>query len=293
MKSLFTGLFIALVVQISFAQKSPSKFGNISLDDLKKTTYAQDTSASAYYLFNFGKSYVTINTVSAVLQSERHFRIKVLKTNGLRHANIEVPLYKNGSDEEKITSLKAITYNLENGQIVESKLSKENVFKEKFNKHMMLQKFTLPNVKVGSIIEVSYTVTSDYVTYFPNWQFQYDIPAVHSEYWALIPEFFVFEKYMQGYLTSDYDVNPQNGADFMVNAHHWKMKDVPAFKEEPFMTCERDYISKVKFALSYINFPNRPVVEVMGSWAKLNTNLLESDDFGKVIRGSGFLKKES
>lgn len=293
MKALFSGLILALVVQTTFAQKAPAKFGNISLDDLKSTSYAGDSSATAYYLFDYGKSYVTFNAAGPVMQFERHFRIKVLKTDGLDMANIVVPLGKSGTNEEKVISLKAATYNLENGAMVESKMSKDGIFKEKLNKYRILQKFTLPNVKVGSIIEVSYTLSSDFFTNFPDWQFQYDIPVSHSEYWALIPDIFVFEKYMQGYLmATDYTVKPQNTADFQVYAHHWTMKDVPAFKEEPFMTSEDDYISKVNFALSSVSVPGRPVINFMGSWEQINVNLVDDEDFGKVITGSGFLKKK-
>ena len=293
MKSFVSGLLLVLIAHSAFTQKSPVKFGNVPLEDLKMTTYAPDSSADAVYLVDYGEAYVTFNAANAVLNFERHLRIKILKSGGLDEADIQIPLWKQGSGEEKVISLKAITYNLENGAIVESKMSKDGIFKEKFNKNVFLQKFTLPNVKVGSIIECSYTVSSEFLTNFPNWEFQHDIPVRHSEYWALLPEFFFFEKYMQGYLApTSYEVKPQNSSDFVVNAHHWTFKNVPAFKEEPFMTCEDDYISKVNFALSHINFPGQPVREVMGSWEKLSKDLLESEDFGKAIRGTNSLKKK-
>jgi hypothetical protein len=263
------------------------------VEDLKMTTYANDSSAAAFYLFDYGEAYVASNASGLVLNFERHFRIKILKTEGLEYANLAVGLWRNGSSEEKVTSLKAVTYNLENGSMVESKMSKEGVFKEKVNKNMVLQKFTLPNVKVGSVIECSYTVVSEYYWRFPNWRFQYKIPVQHSEYWSLIPEFFIFEKYMQGYVApTSYEVKRMNSTDFNVDGHHWIIKNVPAFKEELFMTSESDYMAKVNFAISYVNVPGRPVLEIMGSWKKLNDELLEDESFGKVITGSNFLKKK-
>jgi hypothetical protein len=49
----------------------------------------------------------------------------------------------------------------------------------------------------------------------------------------------------------------------------------------------------MNFALSYVSFPGKMIQEIMGSWQKLNTELLESENFGKIITGSGFLKKKA
>jgi hypothetical protein len=298
MKTIFYGLIFAFVVSTpSLAQKSPSKFGDIAMEDMKMTSYEKDSSATAVYLMDFGKCYITSNAVSFVLNFERHFRIKILKNEGLNPggpADVRIPLWKSGSNEEKVTSLKAYTYNLENGKIAETKLSKEGIFNEKVNKNIFFQTFTLPNVKVGSIIEVSYTVTSDFLANFHNWQFQYDIPVKYSEYWALIPDVFYMTKYQQGYIPiTDFEEKNQNGVDFQVRAQHWKAKDIPAFKKEPFMTCESDYVTKVNFALSQIVVPGRTVVNVMKSWESMNKTLIEDEGFGKVITGSNFLKKKA
>lgn len=297
MKIFVYGLFVALLAPgFLHAQKSPSKFGDIAMEDLKMTTYSNDSAASAVYLLDYGKCYVTSNAVSFVLNFERHFRVKILKNEGLNPggpADVRIQLWKAGSGEEKVTSLKAVTYNLENGAVTETKLSKDGIFREKVNKNVFTQTFTLPNVKVGSVIEVSYTVASDFLGNFHNWQFQYDIPVRHSEYWALVPEYFVMTKYLQGYIpVTDYENKKQNGTDFQVDAHHWKANDVPAFKEEPFMTCEDDYVTRVNFALSQIVVPGQPVVNVMKSWASLNNTLVDDSEFGKLITGSNFLKKK-
>ncbi|MBT1705463.1 DUF3857 domain-containing protein [Chryseosolibacter indicus] len=292
MKAIFTAIVLLSISLNVFPQKSPLKFGDIPMDDLNMKVYSKDTSASAVVLSDYGEAYIRINTTTSSLLFERHTRIKILKKEGLDWANVEVPLYHFGSSEEKVTNLKASTFNLENGKIVEAKMSKDGIFKDKFNRNIFLHKFTLPNVKEGSVIEYSYTINSDLLWNFPNWQFQRTIPTRHSEYWAILPEFFVFEKYMQGYVSpTTYEVKNKPMSDYQSNAHHWIIKDVHAFKEEPFMTSEEDFISRINFALSHINFPGEPVREIMGSWAKLNQILLDDEDFGGVIRGSGFLKK--
>jgi hypothetical protein len=294
MKSLIPGLLLCLIVNCTLAQKSPIKFGVIPLEDLKMTVYDKDSSASAVILADYGEAYIRVSSVSAMLNFERHVRIKILKKEGLKWADASVPLYHSGSSEEKVIRLKATTYNLDNGKLVESEMSKDAVFKEKFNRNYRIQKFTLPNVKEGSVIEYSYTVSSDFLFNFPDWQFQYDAPVRWSEYWAMFPDFCIFEKYMQGYIPStSYEVNSKNTVDFKTEAHHWISKDVPAFKAEPYMTCEDDYVSKINFALARINIPGQLSREIMGTWSKFNSDLIESDNFGRAITGSGFLKKKA
>src|SRR5690606_3513303 len=56
-------------------------------------------------------------------------------------------------------------------------------------------------------------------------------------------------------------------------------------------TSEEDYISRINFALSYINLPTRQI-EIMGSWEKMNKNLTEDQDFMNAVKGPAFLKKQ-
>lgn len=294
MKNLLATVFITASCLFTYAQKPPIKFGEIPMEDMTMTTYSLDSSASAVVLADYGEAYVTVSTQSATLMFERHVRIKILKKEGLSWADASIALYKPGSSsEERVTSLKASTFNLENGKIVETKMSKDGVFNEKFNRYTTLQKFTFPNVKEGSVIEYSYKINSPFISNFPNWQFQRSIPTRYTEYWAVIPDFFTMEKYMQGYITpTSYEVKNIQRTDYIDKGHHWIIKNVPAFKEEPFMTSENDYLSKINFALAYINFPGQPTQEVMGSWQKLNNGLLISEAFGKIITGNGFLSKQ-
>jgi hypothetical protein len=293
MKALITGLFLSLIVFTINAQKSPIKFGEIPMEDMKMTVYDLDSSASAVILADYGEAYLNATINNTTINFERHIRIKILNKDGLDWANGNIRLYNNDSDEEKVTNLKASTYNLENGKIVETKMAKDAAFKEKFNRNFSFQKFTLPNVKEGSVIEYSYKVISDFYWLFPNWQFQERIPTRLSEFWALQPNFFIYERYMTGYIQiSDYEIKSKSIGEYTANAHHWTVRDIPAFKEEPYMTCEEDYISKINFALSHIDFPGQPTKEIMGSWNTLTKTLLESEAFGAAIRGNNFLKKQ-
>ncbi len=282
-------MICAMTVYGQKEPKSPIKYGDIPMEDMKMTVYAKDSSASAVVLVDYGVAFLNAAGDNIQINFDTHVRIKILTKDGLDLANSSILLSIGGDDY--VQSFKASSYNLENGKIVESKIAKDGIFKEKYNKYYEQQKFTIPNVKVGSVIEYSYRKVSASYVNFPNWSFQTSIPTRLSEYWAMMPEVFVYERYMQGYITlSKVEQNRISYFQTQVNAYHYVATDVPAFKPEPFMTDGDDYKSKINFALSRINYTTYQK-EIMGSWTKLNEDLLTSESFGKIIGGSGFLKE--
>ncbi len=235
MKNLLAAFFMAMICLGAHSQKPPIKFGQIPMEDMTMTVYPKDSSAVAVILADYGHAYINISSVKPSLIFERHVRIKILKKEGLQWADASIPVFHDGAIEERVSGLKASTYNLEGGKITETKLSKDGTFKEKFNRYINLVKFTLPSVREGSVLEYSYTINSDFLSNFPNWQFQYKIPVRWSEYWASIPDFFTMEKYMQGYIPVNvYEVKDRPNTNYSDKVHHWVIQHVPAFKEEPF-----------------------------------------------------------
>ena len=320
MKTFIAGLILALTSQSLIAQKkAPVKFGDVPMEDLKMVSYAKDTSASAVVLTDFGQSSLVYNQSEGfTLLFERITRIKILRKDGLDWATFAIPLYKDGSTNEKLSGLKGVTYNLENNKIVETKLKNDAVFKEKVNENLDIMKLTLPGVKVGSVVEISYKVMSEFLFHFQDWEFQNTIPTRWSEYRASIPEYYHYDKYTQGYVPLSIVENEvasnsitltsseRSGGrgfntvttqfntdriDFKEDRHRWVAQDVPAFKPEPFITTPKDYILKINFELAYKKFPGQPIEPVIGSWEDLNRQFGESESFGKEITGNGFLKK--
>jgi transglutaminase-like putative cysteine protease len=317
MKTVIQGLLLALiVVHYSNAQKAPAKFGNVPIEDLKMTSYAPDTSASAVVLVDYGESYLKYDQEHGFkLVFERLKRIKILKADGVEHASGKIMTYHNASAEEKVSGLKAITFNLENGKVVETKMKSESVFKEVFDKNRDVLNFALPDVRVGSVVDIVYTLTSEFVFNFQEWEFQSEIPVAWSEYKVRFPEYFFYEKYSQGYIP--FDINEystgngqiilnykertegrvtktefhQEKIDFLEHKYRWVAKNVPAFREEPYMASTTDYISKINFELSSVKYPNEAPKNYMGSWQDINKMYHESSDFGGEVTGNNFLKK--
>ena len=100
-------------------------------------------------------------------------RAHILNKNGYNIGDVQISLYTNGESEEELENLKAVTYNLENGKVVQTKLEiKSAVFKDKVSKNLVVKKFTFPNIKAGSIIEYEYKIKSDFIFNLQPWDFQ-------------------------------------------------------------------------------------------------------------------------
>jgi transglutaminase-like putative cysteine protease len=293
---------LALNKQGVAQEKAPAKFGKISPSDFK-TFYSIDSNANAVIIADVGSTEIVGNLKGSFsLEFKCYRRAQILGKNGYDIGDVSIILYTNGNAEEELINLKAVTYNLENGKVLETKLeNKSGVFKDKLNKTHVSRKFTFPNIKEGSIIEYQYTIKSDFIFNLQPWEFQGEYPRVWSEYTAGIPEFYYYVTLSQGY--QPFHIKDQKGRSMNftrsdsrttgaperetftagVTDYRWVMKDVPALKEESFTSTINNHIAKIQFQLAEVRHPFVPE-NVMGSWTQTTDELLKSEDFGVSLK---------
>ena len=296
-------LYLLCFTNQSFAQeKSPVKFGKISPEEFDLSKYNVDTSASAVVISDVGSSKFEGNSKGwFTLVFKHQLRIKIINKNGFDAANVEIPLYSNGTDEEVLDNLKAYTYNLENGQVVTTQLSSDAIFKNKLSRNRVNRKFTFPSVKAGSIIEYSYTILSDFLFNLQPWSFQGEYPRIWSEYNVSIPEFFSYVTLGQGYHPYFIKDRSQSNQTFSVRVpggtssdnvfslpanltnYRWVIKNVPALKQEEFTSTLKNHVTRLEFQLAQYRFPDMPVKDIMGTWQTVSAKMLESEDFGAAL----------
>ncbi len=306
---LIHGLFLLAMTVIGQGEKSRIKFGNVKPEDFQTKVYPVDSSADAIVIADIGSTEIVGNNKGSFSLLFRNFRrAHILSKNGYDIANVEIHLYNDGDDEEDLENLKAVTYNLENGKVVETKLEvKSAVFKDKLDKNNFIKKFTFPNIKEGSIIEYEYRIKSDFIRNLQPWTFQGQYPRIWSEYNVAMPEFYSYVTLTQGY--HPYAITDQkkrrdnfNMADTRgtgasdrlnftseVTDFRWVMKDVPALKEESFTSTLRNHISRIEFQLQALRdpFPYRPMMQ---TWPAVSKMLLESEYFGlQLSKDNGWL----
>lgn len=305
MKPKHTTFFIfafLLTVSIFAQDKTDAKFGKISAKDFEKKVYSIDSSADAVIIADVGSSYVQGNAKGWFDLIYKHYRrVHILNKNGYDIANVSISLFTNGNIEESLEKLKATTYNLENGKVVETKLeTKSGVFKDKISKNWVERKFTLPNVKEGCIIEYEYTISSGFLFNFQPWRFQGSYPRLWSEYEAEIPQFFDYLFLSSGYKNfhirktdsrqGTYHINIADMTErsdvrqlsSLIYTYRWVMKDVPSLKTEPYTSTIENHIAKIEFQLAAYRYPFTPR-DIMGNWTKVGQELLKDEDFGAQL----------
>lgn len=257
---------IFAVMFISQAQKGIHKFGNIPMEEMEMTVYEPDSSAVAVTLLKTGQ-YLVKDYKFYV-----HKRIKILKTAGTDYANFVINAPNKGS-------FKASTFNLENGEIVEYKLKRSEMFEEEVAEDLIVYKLYLPNVKVGSVVEIEYSHFS-----LPNeWKFQESIPVKHNELLVQKSQYYIFDVIHSGV----YNLKWHGG-------YHWSGHDIPAFKPEPLMNDPSNYIRKVEFQFTEISIPGQLYKKFSTSWEKISENLSEETFFGNLFRnGTSYLNDKA
>lgn len=312
MKNLLLLPFLLCTIFISAQENPYQKFGKVKPEDFQQKIYSIDSNANAVVLSDLGETSIEGNTKGWFSARLKHHKvIHILNKNGYDMANFEIPLYTNGREEEKLNDIKAVTYNLENGKITQTKLEKSNIFKEKRSKYRNVQKFTMPAVKEGSIIEVQYEVTSDFIEQLDPWEFQStQAPTLWSEYTLSVPQFFTYSFLAHGFnafnvnnkkdRTDNFRVIIDNGAQASDNVnftagvtdYHWAMKDVPQLKEESFTSAIDNHLSKMEFQLISQSDP-LTYHDYRSNWTTLTKSLLQADYFGASLSsGNGWMDSE-
>jgi hypothetical protein len=279
------------------AQNFSKEFKKVGKDEIELTQYAPDKNAEAVVLFDFGKSFFIRSDNSFEVIFERTTRVKILAESGIKWAQVEIPYYQEGDVKEKVYDIEAYTHNFENGQLMITHFNVAETYDEKLNNSWNLKKFAVPNAKEGSIVEYKYKISSQYLFNLRDWEFQWRIPVVYSEYEVKIIPFYEYSWLLQG--ASRFDTQTSNvedglehqfgGVSYKNMVHKYIMKNMPAFSSEEFLTSISDYIVKLDFQLARINYPNGVKVDILTTWEEMIKELLKHEDFGKYIKKSSKL----
>jgi hypothetical protein len=294
-------VFLCLVTNILFAQELEikAKYGKVSEEELRMTYYSKDSSAEAVVLYEEAIVSFDYDNVNGITMFYSYFgRFKILKKSGLDHGIIKIPFYQGSyNKKEIIRNVDGCTYNLEDGKVVSSKLTKELIFHEHVFDEQYQDKIRMPNVKEGSVFEYRYIKETPFsVRHKPaTWYFQGSIPVQWSEYNILIPTNLNYRIFKNGYLpfltnTLGATGMKVGGTETTGTQYRVAVKDAPAFRNEAFITSGRDYISKIEFELTSIQFPNSPLRKLSETWENLDKTLLKTDHYEETFSRTGFLE---
>lgn len=279
------------------------KFGKPTPEEMSMTTYTPDSTANAVTLCRLTRVEYKWGADGFRLCYDYKVKIKVLKPDGTSAADVTIPYYEkknSGGSKESVIGLEACAYNMENGKMVRTKMKRDMVFKERYNDNYMQVKFSIPQVKVGTLIEYEYKLESDFFYSIESWKAQGSLPTLYTEYDVTIPEYFKFNIEMRGTerlasKNENTNMSITIGSNMLqCSATHLNFKgnELPAVKDDSHVWCLDDYCTQVNLELLGLDFPGSLYKSFTRNWEQIDEALLDDEHFGGRLKMSNPLKQE-
>ena len=286
MKQLY---LLAILLSSSVYSQFNSKGLDVTKFDIETNIYTKDSTANALIIYETGNSYIDKNTFKLVTEVKR--KLKILNRNGFDKTTITIPLYKNDKNSEKISEIRATTYNLENNDITKTQLERKDIFEENYNDRYTLSKFTFPNIKEGSVITYSYTIESPFIYKYKGWEFQDNIPKLYSEYNTSIPGNYEYSIKLVGLQKLDtHDqklvkncLSAFNGGTADCTKTVYAMSNIPAFIDEEYMTTKDNYLSRIEYELKVFRGFDGTVDNITKTWKDTDKELKSDENIGRQL----------
>jgi len=303
-----SSVFIIFFLFIAKVQSQNYELGKVTIAELEEKVHPKDSSAPAAVLFRKGRTFFTYNRdVGFSANHACEIKIKIYKKEGLKWANQKVLFYigYENLNEDRLQFQDAITYNLEKGAIVKTKLENQGAFKQKINEYWKEKAITLPNVKVGSIIEYKYILRSENLVKFPDFDIQYEIPVNYFYYKTEIPEFYIYKPILTGGIPLETESKFSTGSTTFDNEHgkstsftyrqieaFYSGKNIPALIEEPYVNNIENYRGRIIHELERVRMLEQPVKDYALTWEGVAKTIYKDDSFGKQLNEKSFLVED-
>ena len=182
------------------------------------------------------------------------------------------------------------------------------------NKFINIEKFTFPNVKIGSIIEFKYSIASPLQLNLRDWYFQKEIPVDYSEYTTNIPEYFIFKEHQKGYLkpkvTTDMlersngffsnnnsfhnsaQNQPVSSTSFTDYVTEYVLTSVPALKKELFVSNINDFTTVISLELISVRYPNQTTQNISTNWKSVINIIYNNGSFNAELNKTRYFEDE-
>ncbi|MDW7691284.1 DUF3857 domain-containing protein [Flammeovirgaceae bacterium SG7u.111] len=253
------------------------KWGKPNKDETALKVCNYDSAANAVVLVD--KMKVTF-IPSGVLYT-RIKRVKILNKNGFDEADIRLNYYSN-DNLESITKLKAQTLLIDKkGNVTKVPVAKKDIFDVEVNEFYNQKRFTFPAIEEGCIIEYESVMLSKVFAVLEKWQFQNEIPTLHSELEVVIPQGLEYRLLFNGSkLIKKYGHQTTN---------HWILKNMDALKDEEFVGNYMDYAEWVSFQLAsyYDNGISGSQTHLMNSWEQLAEDVIKKEEVTRYLNKRG------
>jgi len=260
--------------------------GTIDKAWLKMEYYEQDSSAAAVVLDE--RVMYKIDTRLNLYWTVRR-TIKILTPDGFDYADQSLPVFRK---DIQIKELQAYSHNLdENGEISTTPLEAGSLMDETNAKGRTVAKiFTMPNVRKGTVIDLYYQLYFNDSPVLPPWTFQEKVPVAKSALYAEYPNQLQFEASTRSYYPFTIK-NAGSNPDTKTNYIRLEIENLPAFKNEKFITIPADYLTRVEFNIARVSgsrdvYGNVRKVDFRDTWDDLGNQFVNTDNVKSFLVAS-------
>ncbi len=284
--TLFIGCFL---MSLLYSQHKFLNDPKLSQEDLKSAQSAIEAEAPAEVLYRSVHFLIDYN---GFLTQEIVSRVKIYnKDNADDYLNHEIATYDNGrGDRETLSSLKAVTYNWEDGKKTTTKIERDEKFKSKEDKNFTITKFAFANVKNGSVVEYSYKLYSPFLSSTPRIFIEEEIPVKYVEYVFDAPKQLGYSINYKGSVAPTHRDSGEKqlyGSEYQT--YRFGYENLSAFKDEKYVLNNNNYKTGIKAELNSTMF-NNVFKSYSLSWKDIQKRLYAHDDFGSQLKRENLVK---
>jgi len=291
MKTSFIFFLVCGLFFFSYGQFSHYAFGDVTTEELLLKDCPFEPGAPAMIL---AERCELINEATAPYHVSRiNKRIKILTNEGLFYGNFEMEYLVRYTE---ISMFNAYVYNLIDGEIVVEKLKLSDILITKIDKSTSKYSVSLPNVKVGSVVDIFYKRQDENLMPIQPWYFQSEIPCCWSEYISKIQKKATYIYHYTDFLP--FTVNTIKNTSQSVDIkggniiNRFVVENAPSYHlSESFILRPQNQLSKIELVFNAYNENSiwgnaiKPV-----TWNEIRDNLLINPFLGKVINKGRFLR---
>lgn len=232
MKSFCLVITALLLLQGIHAQTIVGRWGKVSEEDMLATSYAFAPEAEAIILFDEGQ-WMPQDLGVGSARLAHHYHIKILTEEGLDRAQ-QVIRFRKG---ERISGLRAQVHTMIEGKKKKKLFPVGSLADSTLSADSLCKAFSFPDVKVGDVLEVRYSLITPFGDVLRPWFFQSDLPTKYS---AVSLTAFSPLNFRTKTLPEDFIASSRN---------RWVRRYSPALLNDPYVHNPDDYRLQVRFQL--------------------------------------------
>lgn len=286
---------LLLCLTVSRTQAQDFDFGQLTDVDISTTGFVAQPAASGLILQEFGDLYFKREWPFSLVHLY-HVKIKIFKPEALEYGNIKISYYKwPDGTKETIENLRAVVFTPDGAGGYKKKECDLTGFRTEENKHEDVFIYAMPGVTTGSIIEYRYELATPDKRDFKPWTFQTELPKIHSEYHVHAPEAMSYKVVLTGdHPLSKNNINKACQQHAYLRCRHmvYAMDSVRAFEPEDRMVKIKNYVPALYFNRVDYTYNSKTRDFLMTTWANLDADLKASENFGGVLKNTGFFKRK-